>query len=411
MWKRGNGVGQKSKIKLSLFLCLIGLLVNSSVFAYETNPDALTKMHKSFASQYSYKKNIESKSFDCYDIAYTCDIKYRGDGMQYSCPAIYIDGHAIMYDSYDFSKPRTRIIINGNENEYTYQNYLYNSRTLVPADIFRQLGCEVTFNKNTYVCTISGNNTVLEIMPNLIGMRKNMDKGYYVPIDVCARFINGALYVPVRAVADQLGLYVGWSDETKTVTLDSAKPEGQDALKPVLYINRLPETVNCSLFELSGSVWDKENVAEVYVNNELVVTSKVNEEKDWNKEFVLQPGENSFEIKFKNDKGYEFSEIRTVNYSNIIAEGMTTAPVFASLECPENVYGPSVTVKGYIANLNHGAKMSINGHSIELVGVPNNMFNIDLNGLKPGENTYKFIIANNHGQSTEVVKTITYIQK
>ena len=34
-----------------------------------------------------------------------------------------------------------------------------------------------------------------------------------------------------------------------------------------------------------------------------------------------------------------------------------------------------------------------------------------LKGLIPGENTYKFVLTNNHGKSTEVVKTITYIEK
>ena len=396
--------------KISLLFCVIVFLVNSYVFAYETDPDVLSEMHKSFSSQYSYNKNVDSKSFKLYDVIYTCGIEYRGDGMQYCCPAIYVDNHAIMYDSYDFSKPRTKLIINGSENEYTYQNYLYNSRTLVPADVFCDFGCEVDFNESTYVCTISGNNTVLEILPNLMGMRKNKADGYYVPLDVCARFINDTLYVPVRAVADQLGLYIDWNGETNTVTLNSVKKGGLEVCSPRLFINEVPEEVSCSMFELSGAVWDNENKAEVYVNNELVVTAEVNQERDWNKKLILQPGENKIEISVKNSIGYEFTEIKTVRYSETTISA-DKAPVFAALECPQIVNSPTATISGYISNVVHGVQMTINGYNVGLIEVPDNMFNIALKGLIPGENTYKFVLTNNHGKSTEVVKTITYIEK
>ena len=33
-----------------------------------------------------------------------------------------------------------------------------------------------------------------------------LQNGFYVPLEVCARFIDGILYVPVRAVAEEFGI-------------------------------------------------------------------------------------------------------------------------------------------------------------------------------------------------------------
>lgn len=92
----------------------------------------------------------------------------------------------------------------------------------MPVSVFTDVGCYVDFNEATYVATISRNGTVLEILPNLTGMRKNQDNGFYVPLEVCARFVDDILYVPVRAVAEELELYVSWDAVNAVVTLNSA---------------------------------------------------------------------------------------------------------------------------------------------------------------------------------------------
>ncbi len=89
----------------------------------------------------------------------------------------------------------------------------------MPAEVFKEVGCEVDYDENTYVATIRKGETVLEILPNLIGMRKNQADGYYVPLEVCARLIDNTLYVPVRAVANEFGISVFWDGETNTVSI------------------------------------------------------------------------------------------------------------------------------------------------------------------------------------------------
>lgn len=46
-----------------------------------------------------------------------------------------------------------------------------------------------------------------------------LQNGFYVPLEVCARFIDGILYVPVRAVAEEFGIKIFLDNTTQTVYL------------------------------------------------------------------------------------------------------------------------------------------------------------------------------------------------
>ncbi len=180
----------------------------------------MNKKHHEFASQYDYHEGDIERSFNEYpDVLYTSGIEYREDGTEYECPAIYVDFHAQIVDDYDLKKSNVKFIINGEENEYLHQCVIYNDRTLVPVDAFKEVGCTVEYNNNTVVATLSDGETVLEIMPYLIGMRKNQENGYYVPLETCARFVNGTLFVPARAVANEFNIEISWDEQTRTVEL------------------------------------------------------------------------------------------------------------------------------------------------------------------------------------------------
>ena len=75
------------------------------------------------------------------------------------------------------------------------------------------------FNKDTYVAAISKGDTTLEIIPNIIGMRKNQAEGYWVPLEVCARFVNDTLYVPLDAVAKEFGYISEINSEENIITI------------------------------------------------------------------------------------------------------------------------------------------------------------------------------------------------
>lgn len=204
------------------FMTCILALQGIGVHAYDTSTDSIREKQLQFASRYEYHAGDFDKSFELYPgIAYTSGIEYAEDGTSYECPAIYVDAHADFVDSYNLKRGEAKFILNGMTNQYTGQCILYNSRLLVPVKVFEEVGCGLEFNESLYVAKLSKADTILEILPNLIGMRKNQENGFWVPLEVCARFVDDTLYVPVRAVANEFGLSVNWDNDTYTVTLDS----------------------------------------------------------------------------------------------------------------------------------------------------------------------------------------------
>lgn len=210
------------KILSLMAVCCILLMQTISAYAYDLSKDTIREKQLIFAAKYEYHEGDFDKSFELYPgITYTSGIEYLANGKAYECPAIYIDEHAKFADSYNIKKGETKFIINGKENAYFNECILYNSRLLIPVEAFREVGCTVTSDVNSYVTTILKDNTVLEILPNLIGMRKNQANGYYVPLEVCARFVDDTLYVPVRAIANEFNLGISWDESTNTVSLNN----------------------------------------------------------------------------------------------------------------------------------------------------------------------------------------------
>lgn len=202
---------------ISVFVSFLLLAQGVCVFADNMSTDEIREKQLEFASQYNYKEGDSDKSFELYPgIIYTSGLEYREDGTAYECPAIYADEHAQIVGSYDLKYGEAAFIINNTETPYYDRCILYNDRLLAPIDAFKLVGCEVDFDTNTYVARVSNGETVLEILPNLIGMRKNQADGFYVPLEVCARLIDDTLYVPLRAVADEMGIKVSWDGETNT---------------------------------------------------------------------------------------------------------------------------------------------------------------------------------------------------
>ena len=78
-------------------------------------------------------------------------------------------------------------------------------------------------DETAYVAEISDGKTVLEILPNVIGIRKNKADGYRVPLKICARIIDDVFYVPAEAVLNEFGLQTKWNETEKVVEISSAR--------------------------------------------------------------------------------------------------------------------------------------------------------------------------------------------
>lgn len=185
---------------------------------YDTSLTNIDKLAQSFASRYPYKEGDTEKTYELYpDIIYLSGIEKTAEGIEYECPAIYDDRHA-----YELVKKMSvmpaKIVVG--KSSYEVQYAVFDSKILVPYDIFKLTGCDVLFNKDTYVATISNNSTTLEIIPNIVGMRKNQAEGYWVPLEICARFINNILYVPLDTVAKELGYTAESNSDGSVISME-----------------------------------------------------------------------------------------------------------------------------------------------------------------------------------------------
>lgn len=186
---------------------------------FDGSRNNISTLSKEFASGYLYKEGDTEKSFELYpDILYSSGIEYTKDGKEYECPAIYDD---LMVSELvdDIKTDKAILLISGADKSYHVNYAVFKEKMLVPLDVFSIIDCNVSFDETAYVATVSKNSTVLEIIPNIIGMRKNKAEGFWVPLEVCARFVNNTLYVPLEAVAREFGVSVEWNYTTNTITL------------------------------------------------------------------------------------------------------------------------------------------------------------------------------------------------
>lgn len=183
----------------------------------DTSRDYINELAQSFASQYPYKEGDTEKSFELYpDVLYTSGLEKTSEGVVYECPAIYDDNMA-----YELVNGIERLSGNIEIGDLVYniEYATFNSKILVPLDTFRLLDCEAYCDNNKYVATIKKDDVILEILPNVIGMRKNQADGYWVPLEICARFIDDTLYVPLEAVAKEFGIDTEINLETHTISV------------------------------------------------------------------------------------------------------------------------------------------------------------------------------------------------
>ena len=179
----------------------------------------ISKLLKEFASGYLYKEGDTEQSFELYpDIIYTSGIEYTEKGMEYECPAVYDD--LIVPELVNNIKTgNAELFIGGSDKIYNVEYAVFKEKMLVPLEVFSLTGCDVSFDETSYVAAVSKNSTILEIIPNVIGMRKNQAGGFWVPLEVCARFVNNALYVPLEAVAREFDISTEWNDTEDTITI------------------------------------------------------------------------------------------------------------------------------------------------------------------------------------------------
>ncbi len=170
---------------------------------WDTSKENISKYLYEFASLYPYKEGDTEKSFTLYpDIVYTSGLEKAFDGTEYEAPAMYFDEMAQnLIDKMEYGSVNISF-----ENQSFKSDYItFDSKYLVPVHTMSMLGLETKINPALYLATIKDEATILEIQPNVIGMRKNKAEGYWVPLEVCARIFKDTFYVPLEAVIQEFG--------------------------------------------------------------------------------------------------------------------------------------------------------------------------------------------------------------
>lgn len=111
-----------------------------------------------------------------------------------------------------------KIRINGKFQTYDQQPIIQNGRVLLPMrGIFESLGADVYWNANTQ--TVIGMRDQVKVQLT-IGSQTAFLNGERVYLDVPAQIVNGRTLVPLRFVAQSLGMKVEWDEQTRTVYID-----------------------------------------------------------------------------------------------------------------------------------------------------------------------------------------------
>ncbi|EJL46716.1 MULTISPECIES: family 10 glycosylhydrolase [Brevibacillus] len=117
--------------------------------------------------------------------------------------SIFLDGQQVRSDVAPYIIPKVNV-------------------TMVPLRVISEsLGAEVYWDQNLQTATILKGDTVLSMT---INQNYALVNDSTVPLDASVQNKQGRVMVPLRFVSEQLGLQVGWTQETRTITLSTGSP-------------------------------------------------------------------------------------------------------------------------------------------------------------------------------------------
>lgn len=130
---------------------------------------------------------------------------------------------APMASAADFST--LKITMNGAQVATDVSPYIdSNNRTMVPVRFISEtLGAQVSWKDATRTVTVNGNGTVIILVIDSAIITVN---GVDTAMDTAAVITGGRTFVPVRFIAQALGLTVGWDNNTSTLSLTTTTDTG-----------------------------------------------------------------------------------------------------------------------------------------------------------------------------------------
>lgn len=146
----------------------------------------------------------------------------RATGVRFTDTPIVVFEDKSQLDELRIKPDIVTVVLDGQTLQFPTQDpIITDGRTLVPMrTIFEALGADVEWIDEDGVQSI-----VATTEDTTINMTINSDK-FYVNgeekmLDVPAQLINDKTLVPIRAISESLGCYVGWDEDAKTVIIQS----------------------------------------------------------------------------------------------------------------------------------------------------------------------------------------------
>lgn len=123
----------------------------------------------------------------------------------------------IIVDSWKAPEIPIKVTINNENRNYTSPPLIVNQRVLVPMrNIFEDLGAGVTWNPVDKTITATKGSDTLILQLNTT---KAILNGTEIQLSEAPTIIKGKTMVPVRFIAESLGVTVNWDRATKTVAI------------------------------------------------------------------------------------------------------------------------------------------------------------------------------------------------
>lgn len=157
------------------------------------------------------------------------------------------------------------ILLNNEIQHFDQDPVIIQGRTLVPLrGIFEKVGARVQWDGTTNTVTTTKDNTIISLQ---IGATHASVNGKMIDFDVPAQLLHNRTMIPLRLLAETLGLHVGWDGNRNEVTITS--PDALSLQTPTASTSRFMGTVDTSTLYAEGKQLG--NMASTQKRDDLIV--------------------------------------------------------------------------------------------------------------------------------------------
>jgi len=122
---------------------------------------------------------------------------------------------------FSFASGEIKVLINGQEKQFSPSPIVQNGSTLVPMrPFFEALGAQVEWNGSTKTVIGKRDDTVVSLT---INQKMATVNGNDVSLSFPGKIINGNTFIPLRFVGEALGDQVGYNAQTATISITSTQ--------------------------------------------------------------------------------------------------------------------------------------------------------------------------------------------